>query len=160
MATFAKTTFNASIYSASRPTYPSQLFEHIFSFHRRGSGKWDKAVDLGCGTGERFVSSMMCWSAAVFRVRPQLRRFLTKSLLTGQATTQLQPFREVVGVDPSAGMLEKARAHVDQVSPGPGSQKFSFLKGSAEDLSKTLPNDSVDLLIAGTSAHTPNVVFH
>jgi len=57
-------------------------------------------------------------------------------------------------------MLEKARVHVDQVSPGPGSPKFSFLKGSAEDLSKTLPNDSVDLLIAGTSAHTPNVVFH
>jgi len=53
MATFAKSTFNASVYAASRPTYPAQLFEYIFSFHGKGDPKaqWNRAVDAGCGTG-------------------------------------------------------------------------------------------------------------
>ncbi len=57
MATFAKSTFNASVYSASRPTYPSQLLEYIFDFHRRGASQgtasFQRAVDAGCGTGTR-----------------------------------------------------------------------------------------------------------
>lgn len=52
MATFAKSTFNASVYSASRPTYPKQLFDHIFNYHRRKpNAGWGRAIDLGCGTG-------------------------------------------------------------------------------------------------------------
>lgn len=53
MTTFAKKAFNAAVYSQARPTYPSELFEHIFSFHRQGShqARWERAVDLGCGTG-------------------------------------------------------------------------------------------------------------
>lgn len=53
MATFAKVTFNASIYSKSRPTYPQKLFDYIFNYHRNHSAAtWDVALDLGCGTGE------------------------------------------------------------------------------------------------------------
>jgi trans-aconitate 3-methyltransferase len=56
MSTFAKSTFNASVYSASRPTYPLKLFEYIFSFHGQASNtkpRWERAIDLGCGTGKR-----------------------------------------------------------------------------------------------------------
>jgi SAM-dependent methyltransferase len=128
MSIFAKSTFNASTYSASRPNYPSELFEHIFSFHRRGSklnkAQWQRAVDLGCGTG--------------------------------QATVQLRPFREVVGVDPSLGMLEKARAYAASQDHGSDSNlpTYKFVQGSAEDLSTAIPeNESVDLLVAAQAAH-------
>jgi len=132
MSTFAKATFNASSYSASRPTYPSQLFEYIFSFHRRGSksnkAQWERAVDIGCGTG--------------------------------QATIHLRPFREVIGVDPSLGMLEKARVHVATSDDGKGHErdsklpKYGFVQGSGEDLSNAIPeNESVDLLVAAQAAH-------
>ncbi|KAF8235682.1 hypothetical protein L208DRAFT_1391973 [Tricholoma matsutake] len=51
MATFAKSTFNAAIYSSFRPTYPKELFNDIFDYHRTAkNAKWDLAVDLGCGT--------------------------------------------------------------------------------------------------------------
>lgn len=53
MATFGKATFNALSYAASRPTYPRALFDYVFRFHGAGASaaRWDKAVDLGCGTG-------------------------------------------------------------------------------------------------------------
>ena len=63
MATFSKVSFNIASYASSRPTYPQSLFNFIFDFHRRspdGSGngagtsaQWERAVDLGCGTGEK-----------------------------------------------------------------------------------------------------------
>ena len=69
--------------------------------------------------------------------------------LVGQATEHLRSFREVIGIDPSEGMLQKARAHVGNAGIGPS---FTFVRGSAEDLSKALPeNESVDLLISGTA---------
>ncbi|KIL60337.1 hypothetical protein M378DRAFT_168221 [Amanita muscaria Koide BX008] len=53
MATFAQTTFNATIYSSARPTYPGKLFERIFDYHRRSpDAKFSLAIDLGCGTGQ------------------------------------------------------------------------------------------------------------
>jgi ubiquinone/menaquinone biosynthesis C-methylase UbiE len=69
--------------------------------------------------------------------------------LVGQATEHLRSFREVIGIDPSQGMLQKARAHVGNAGIGPS---FTFLQGSSEDLSKVLPeNESVDLLVSGTA---------
>lgn len=74
----------------------------------------------------------------------------------GQATAHLRPaFREVVGVDPSLGMLEKARASFASdrsINHETGdSSKYTFVQGSGEDLSKAIPADgSVDLIIAGT----------
>jgi SAM-dependent methyltransferase len=106
MSTFAKPTFNASVYSASRPTYPLKLFEYIFSFHGQGGSsnikpRWERAVDLGCGTG--------------------------------QATEQLKSFQEVIGIDPSLVMLHKARASIAGSSTA--DTKFRFIQGSAEDFS-------------------------
>ncbi|KAJ3481479.1 hypothetical protein NLI96_g7625 [Meripilus lineatus] len=56
MATFGKATFNTARYAAIRPTYPRQLFDHIFQYHGRiPSARFDTAVDLGCGTGQATV---------------------------------------------------------------------------------------------------------
>lgn len=71
MAAFAKSTFNAQVYAASRPTYPQQLFDFVFRYHEHGYEELQTrsrvqgslslkkrrlperscAVDLGCGTG-------------------------------------------------------------------------------------------------------------
>ena len=52
MSTFAKATYNVLTYSLTRPTYSVELFDYIFSFHcQLHPAKWDRAVDLGCGTG-------------------------------------------------------------------------------------------------------------
>jgi trans-aconitate 3-methyltransferase len=66
--------------------------------------------------------------------------------VTGQATEQLKPFKQVIGIDPSSVMLDKARASIAQ-----SDTKFQFIQGSAEDLSQTttLQPDSVDLITAG-----------
>jgi hypothetical protein len=43
---------DTSIYAAFRPTCPRSLFDFIFRYHERNKGaRWDRAVDLGCGTG-------------------------------------------------------------------------------------------------------------
>jgi hypothetical protein len=56
MATFASASFNAARYAAARPTYPKQLFDFIFDYHRKHSAaRFDTAVDIGCGTGECHV---------------------------------------------------------------------------------------------------------
>ncbi|KAF8532367.1 S-adenosyl-L-methionine-dependent methyltransferase [Gautieria morchelliformis] len=53
MATFAKPAFNATSYSAIRPTYPRELYESVYAYHRRSKyAQWELAVDLGCGTGQ------------------------------------------------------------------------------------------------------------
>jgi SAM-dependent methyltransferase len=68
----------------------------------------------------------------------------------GQATEQLKPFQEVIGIDPSSVMLDKARASIAQ-SLKTTETKFQFIQGSAEDLSQTttLQPESVDLITAG-----------
>ncbi len=53
MATFASVTFNTARYAAARPTYPKQLYEFIFDYHRgHPAAQFETAVDLGCGTGK------------------------------------------------------------------------------------------------------------
>ena len=152
MTTFAKSSFNASVYSASRPTYPLKLFEYIFSFHAgqgansNNKSRWERAIDLGCGTGMIHNSSSLCLKDAEFSCAKWLD-------LTGQATEQLKPFREVIGIDPSSVMLDKARAFLAQskASSTTGTTKFQFIQGNAEDLSQTtLEPESVDLITAGT----------
>ena len=79
-----------------------------------------------------------------------VRCFNSLRLDSGQATTHLRPFSEVLGIDPSQGMLDKARVYLagswEDKSDAP---EYKLLVGSAEDLSRHLPDESVDLLIAG-----------
>ncbi|KAJ4469199.1 S-adenosyl-L-methionine-dependent methyltransferase [Lentinula aciculospora] len=139
MSTFAKSSFNAAVYAASRPTYPKALFQLIFNYHEKGAAalpdtsnitstgsnsslrpRWNTAVDLGCGTG--------------------------------QATTELHPFQRVIGVDPSEGMVQRAREHVEGALGSEKTSQFSFVQSSAEKL-EFLENESVDLIIAAQAAH-------
>ncbi|KAF8577836.1 S-adenosyl-L-methionine-dependent methyltransferase [Ramaria rubella] len=118
MATFSKKTFNAVTYSAIRPTYPRALYDFVYHYHERTPGaRWDRAVDLGCGTG--------------------------------QATTELTAFQEVIGVDPSESMVRKAE---DLVVNSPLSNKVSYVQHAAEDLD-FLESGSVDLIVAAQAAH-------
>ncbi|EIM83771.1 S-adenosyl-L-methionine-dependent methyltransferase [Stereum hirsutum FP-91666 SS1] len=124
MATFGKTTFNTARYAAARPTYPRQLYDFIFKYHESKLGaKWERAVDLGCGTG--------------------------------QATTELTPFRHIIGVDPSAKMIDQARASISALPPDAKllqGTKVEFVQSAAEDL-KFLGDGSVDLLVAAQACH-------
>jgi len=146
MATFGKTTFNAVSYAASRPTYPRALFEYIFRFHDGGAGGVRWDTAVDLGCG------------------------------TGQATVELTPFKKIVGVDPSAGMVDAARralvlGDVDSdvaQSPTPSSDqkpslerplmaqdhagRITFVQSPAEKLA-FLPDGSVDLMIAAQAGH-------
>ncbi|KAG1899976.1 S-adenosyl-L-methionine-dependent methyltransferase [Suillus fuscotomentosus] len=56
MATYAKSSFDSAIYATFRPTYPRSLFDFVFRYHERNnSARWNRAVDLGCGTGQATV---------------------------------------------------------------------------------------------------------
>ncbi|KIM80188.1 hypothetical protein PILCRDRAFT_73389 [Piloderma croceum F 1598] len=74
---------------------------------------------------------------------------------TGQATTELIPFKRVVGVDPSAKMVDAARELAVSNAQSTNSEtetKFSYVQGNAENLS-FLEDGSVDLIIAAQAAH-------
>ncbi|EPQ49742.1 S-adenosyl-L-methionine-dependent methyltransferase, partial [Gloeophyllum trabeum ATCC 11539] len=125
MATFAKASFNASLYAAWRPTYPRQLFEYIFKYHSnklegRPSPRWDTAVDLGCGTG--------------------------------QATLELTQYKRVVGVDTSAPLLDKARAVTTESLGADAAKRFEYFQSPAESL-LFLEDGSVDLIVSAQAAH-------
>ncbi|KAJ3899113.1 S-adenosyl-L-methionine-dependent methyltransferase [Lentinula edodes] len=142
MSTFAKSSFDAAVYAASRPTYPKALFQLIFNYHEKGAAafpgnssasttnqgpqsstlrpRWNTAIDLGCGTG--------------------------------QATTELSPFKTVIGVEPSKGMVQKAREQIEKALGSEKTSQFSFVQSSAEKLD-FLENESVDLVISAQAAH-------
>ncbi|KAF9261651.1 S-adenosyl-L-methionine-dependent methyltransferase [Marasmius fiardii PR-910] len=135
MATFAKATFDASVYTASRPTYPKALFDLIFKYHLdatalpikssqtrpKGRARFDTAIDLGCGTG--------------------------------QATVALTPFKKVIGIEPSAGMIANAKKRLqEEHGVSEANSQFEFAQSPAEELG-FLANESVDLVIAAQAAH-------
>jgi len=71
------------------------------------------------------------------------------TLWKGQATTELIPFKRVIGIDPSAKMISTARelaAFNAQSANSP--EKFEYVEGNAENLS-FLQDGSVDLIISG-----------
>lgn len=73
--------------------------------------------------------------------------------MTGQATTELTPFRHIIGVDPSAKMIDQARASISVLQSDPNKKllpgaKLEFVQSAAEDLG-FLGDGSVDLLVAG-----------
>ena len=66
-------------------------------------------------------------------------------------------FSEVIGTDPSDGMIEQARSSTSQEKY----PNLSFEKSSAESLT-FLQNDSTDLVVAGQAAHwfDTTILFH
>lgn len=109
MATFAKTSFNAAVYSASRPTYPKALFQFIFNYHEKGSAALP--IPAATSTGESTSNSQSSNSQA----KTRWNLAVDLGCGTGQATTELHPFKKVIGVEPSLVMVEKARKYVGEV---------------------------------------------
>lgn len=136
MATFSKATFNSARYASIRPTYPRQLYDFVFKYHERGQkARWGTAVDLGCGTGEYFAES--------------IRHTLTQYAFVGQATTELSPFQKIIGVDPSAKMIEQATKNAATTGlPG----QIEYKQSAAEEL-PFLEDGSVDFVSAGSCLH-------
>lgn len=73
----------------------------------------------------------------------------------GQATTELTPFKHIIGVDPSSKMIDQARALLSASQSDPSNDnkllpgtEIEFVQSAAEDL-RFLQDGSVDLLIAG-----------
>ena len=65
--------------------------------------------------------------------------------ISGQATTQLTPFQQIIGVDPSSRMVEQANKIVPNTAlPG----QLKYIQSPAEDLS-FLQDNAVDLIISG-----------
>ena len=99
-------------------------------------------MDVGCGTGA-YVRR---------RLLVDLTGRLNASIArapTGQATVELTPFKRIVGIDPSAKMLEQAREGVKTRLAGLDlSSQIEFVQSPAEDL-KPIQDESVDLMIAG-----------
>lgn len=72
---------------------------------------------------------------------------------TGQATVELTPFKRVIGVDPSANMIERARESVKSRVAGLDlSAQIEFHQSSAEELA-LVQDGSVDLLTSAQAAH-------
>ncbi|PIL27458.1 hypothetical protein GSI_10607 [Ganoderma sinense ZZ0214-1] len=72
---------------------------------------------------------------------------------TGQATVELTQFKRVVGLDPSAKMIEQVRESVKSRLAGLDlPAQIEFHKSSAEELTP-LQDGSVDLLTAAQAAH-------
>ncbi|KAF9002629.1 S-adenosyl-L-methionine-dependent methyltransferase [Hymenopellis radicata] len=140
MSTFAKQTFDATIYAASRPTYPKALFDYIFAYHGTGippnvkalspertakgrvvaSPRWEQAVDLGCGTG--------------------------------QATTELTRFKKVIGIEPGEKMISSAKSHILDTLGKDALAQFTFVQSAAEKLD-CLEDQSTDMVIAAQACH-------
>lgn len=72
---------------------------------------------------------------------------LTHMHITGQATTELTPFKRATGVDPSEKMIEGARSSVAALGLENPAQ-FDFIQSSAESLG-FLEDGTVDLITAG-----------
>ncbi|KAI0343842.1 S-adenosyl-L-methionine-dependent methyltransferase [Trametopsis cervina] len=68
---------------------------------------------------------------------------------TGQATTELTSFKKIIGVDPSAKMIEQATLNASKLGlPG----QIEYKQSSAEEL-PFLQDSSVDLVSAAQAAH-------
>lgn len=69
--------------------------------------------------------------------------------IPGQATTELAPFQKIIGVDPSAKMVEQANQS-NQITALPG--QLEYIQSSAEDL-PFLKDGDVDLIVSGWQLH-------
>ncbi|GAA5841906.1 hypothetical protein JCM5353_001184 [Sporobolomyces roseus] len=127
MATFSKSTFNATKYAAARPHYPAALHSHVLNYASSPSSSSSPRtlVDLGCGPG----------------------------LSTFPFSNH---FDNIVGVDPSNNMVQAARG-IQREKEDKGeieSINFRFEQGRGHELDQIIKQDeSVDLVVAGQAAH-------
>jgi len=70
---------------------------------------------------------------------------------TGQAAVNLDRFQNIIGVDPSLNMLEKARKEADEKF-GAQASRIQFVQSAAENLS-FVADTSVDLIVAAQAGH-------
>ncbi|KAJ6551724.1 S-adenosyl-L-methionine-dependent methyltransferase [Mycena capillaripes] len=110
MATFAQNSYDSEGYAASRPTYPRLLYDVVLEFHKKRPGNgdssgWNRAVDLGCGTGQATVQLL--------------------------ANDEHPGFKSVVAVDPSPNMVQVAKESL----PEQLKDRVEFRQSAAEDLS-------------------------
>lgn len=70
--------------------------------------------------------------------------------MLGQATARLDNFNKVVGIDPSAPMIQAALEENAKSSLST-KDRINFIQGNAEDLSGILEDNSVDMLVSGSS---------
>ncbi|KAM0749433.1 S-adenosyl-L-methionine-dependent methyltransferase [Meredithblackwellia eburnea MCA 4105] len=128
MATFAKSTFNAVQYAASRPYYPPALYHHVISAATPfPSPPPDRTLlDLGCGPG-----------LSTFSFLPH--------------------FARLIGLDPSPNMVNAANSILqEKINAGEvhKHEQVQFLVGVGEDLKAVgVEDDTVDLVVAGQAAH-------
>ncbi|KAG1804037.1 S-adenosyl-L-methionine-dependent methyltransferase [Suillus subaureus] len=111
MATFSESSFDSTIYATFRPTYPRSLFDFIFRYHERNKGaRWDRAVDVGCGTGQATVE-----------------------LTPFKCVTGVDPSSKMIEV--AQGTLEEKSSSTGQLKYVHGSaENLSFLEDSSVDL--------------------------
>ncbi|AEO59333.1 methyltransferase-like protein [Thermothelomyces thermophilus ATCC 42464] len=134
MSIFGRATFSSAGYAAFRPSYPPVLFNRVLAFHHQGRSQGQAASGSPSGN----LLDLGCGHGVVARA--------------------LAPhFSSVVGVDPSAGMVEQARRLTSSDGygdggGGDGGSRITFRQGGAEDLS-FLADGSVDCAVAGQAAH-------
>ncbi|GAA5863000.1 hypothetical protein JCM8547_003644 [Rhodosporidiobolus lusitaniae] len=134
MATFAKKSFDAAAYAASRPTYPPQLFTHVLStVPTLSSSRSPRTLlDLGAGPG------LSTFDFSPFLDHPNAR------------------FDRVIGVDPSPNMVQTARKILEEKRARGElgkAKEWRFEVGRSDKLDGVVEDASVDLAIAGQAAH-------
>lgn len=148
MSTFAKRSFDAVAYAASRPSvplslsprvapssdpvhtrcssYPPALFQHVLAYLNNGTRATTPTrpphrtlLDCGCGPG----LSTFDW-------------------------IDHQTFDHIIGIDPSAGMITAAN-NILRDRTVPESVRVEFKVGRADHLQDLVEDESVDLVVAG-----------
>ena len=72
----------------------------------------------------------------------------------GQSTVELHPFKHIIGIDPSATMLDRARQYVSaELGNVPEQKQIEFVQSAAEDMG-FLKDGSVDMLVSCASSLT------
>ncbi|ODA77982.1 hypothetical protein RJ55_06585 [Drechmeria coniospora] len=115
MSLFGRATFSAAGYAAARPAYPASLFKAVLA-HHQGQRRTDTGLLLDLGCGHGLIAREMS-----------------------------AHFGQVVGLDPSAGMIEQASSTTHEAN-------VTFRQGGSEDLS-FLPDKAVDMVVSGQAAH-------
>ncbi|KAH3901893.1 related to Trans-aconitate 3-methyltransferase [Saccharomycodes ludwigii] len=125
MSEFSSKTFNAKLYSVSRPNYPKSLYSYLLKYHQlkntQRSSSPSFLIDVGCGPGT--ATLQMC------------QHFHTN-------------FNSMLGVDTSEVMIKQAQNNNTQYP------NLSFKVAGATALSKVVPlAHSVDMITAAQCAH-------